>query len=134
MKLNDTISATITKENTVKLKDNTTKAVINLTIEELQQVVKLYEKEQEKQLKQDKINAKIKECAEHGFTVKKERDWLWLTETDNRYNETVINNTTMLGIPKGTELISKDKETEILLSLGFQYSSWRMGYYWDSTK
>ncbi len=132
MKLNETISANITKENTIKLKDNETKAVINLTIEDLQEVIKLYEKEIAKQAKLEKINAKIAECESHGFKVKRERDWLWLVSTDNRYDEKVIRELPEL---RGkTELINKEKETEILKSLGFEYSSWRMNFYWDSTK
>lgn len=128
MKINETLSATIQKDNTIKLRDKETKAVINLTYNELQQIVKLYEKEQTKRTKLEKINNKIEECKKHGFEVKKERDWLWLISTDGRYNKKEYNEQHKI------EVINKNKETEILKSLGFEYSSWRYQFYWDSTK
>ncbi|WP_080845593.1 hypothetical protein [Cytobacillus gottheilii] len=101
---------------------------VTLTRFEIDQIVKAYD-----QMKQEKVAAKptisiedkIKECKEHGFKVRKDREWLWLSETDGRYNVQVTTTT-------GEVLTNKDKETEVLESLGFQYSSNKMNFYWIS--
>ena len=67
------------------------------------------------------IQEKITQCEAHGFKVKKERNWLWLTGTDGRYKK---ENTK-------TGRINLDQETKVLFALGFKYSKSRGQYYWD---
>ena len=69
------------------------------------------------------IQEKIVQCETHGFRVKKERNWLWLTGTDGRYKK---ENTK-------TGRINLDQETKVLFALGFKYSKSRGQYYWDGT-
>lgn len=79
--------------------------------------------------RQSKLNpvmqSKIEECKKHGFKVTQEGKWLWISGVDERYNKQVI-------AANGDKLTNKDQETEVLKSLGFQYSSYRMNWYWIS--
>ena len=69
------------------------------------------------------MQEKIKQCEAHGFKVRKERNWLWLTDTDGRYKK---ENTK-------TDRINLDQEAKVLFALGFKYSKSRGAYYWDGT-
>lgn len=68
------------------------------------------------------IREKMTQCEAHGFRVRRERDWLWLTGTDGRHKKNTK-----------TDRINLDQEAKILFALGFKYSKARGAYYWDGT-
>ncbi|MGG0667723.1 hypothetical protein ABE073_04255 [Lederbergia citrisecunda] len=101
---------------------------LTVEVEELKLALRIKQQELERLIKENTptIEEKIKECEDHGFTVKRNRTWLWLCKTDGRYH------TTITGKPTGIEmeLIDKSKEDKILEKIGFKFSSTRGNWYY----